>query len=68
MYGGLLMLLGECKHAAGTKSGMAQGAADPHPARTHRLGLLRQQGHHFFRVAGFYDTFLGMLSKGEARE
>ena len=67
MYGGLLFLLGECSKERTDKYGWLLSRLKLTPLE--RIAHVYQGNGDtsFFRIAGFYDTFLGMLSRKEIR-
>jgi hypothetical protein len=67
MYGGLLMLLGECSRERVDKVGWLKQRLTLTPLERIAWVYSANQDTNFFRLAGFYDTFLGMLSKPEVR-
>jgi hypothetical protein len=68
MYGGLLMLLGECSREREDKVTWLKNRLNLTPLERIALVYSANQDTNFFRLAGFYDTFLGMLSKPEVRD
>ncbi len=68
MYGGLLMLLGECSRQRTKKVEWLKDRLMLTPLERIAWVYSANGDGSFFRVAGFYDTFLGMLSKKEVRE
>ncbi len=68
MYGGLLMLLGECSREREDKVTWLENRLNLTPLERIALVYSANQDTNFFRLAGFYDTFLGMLSKPEVRD
>jgi hypothetical protein len=67
MYGGLLMLLGECSRERADKVTWLKNRLNLTPLERIALVYSANQDTNFFRLAGFYDTFLGMLNKPEVR-
>lgn len=67
MYGGLLMLLGECSREREDKVTWLKNRLNLTPLERIALAYAENQDTNFFRLAGFYDTFLGMLSNPEVR-
>jgi len=67
MYGGLLILLGECSREREDKVAWLKKRLTLTPLERIALVYSANQDTNFFRLAGFYDTFLGMLSKPEVR-
>jgi hypothetical protein len=67
MYGGLLMLLGECSRERQDKVTWLEKRLYLTPLERIALVYSANQDTNFFRLAGFYDTFLGMLSKPDVR-
>lgn len=67
MYGGLLLLLGECSREREKKVEWLRDRLSLTPLERIALVYAENDDRSFFRVAGFYDVFLGMLSKAEVR-
>ncbi len=67
MYGGLLMLLGECSRERGDKVAWLKKHLTLTPLERIALVYSVNEDTNFFRLAGFYDTFLGMLSSADVR-
>jgi hypothetical protein len=67
MYGGLLMLLGQCSRERQDKVAWLKKHLTLTPLERIAVVYSANQDTNFFRLAGFYDTFLGMLSKPEVR-
>lgn len=68
MYGGLLMLLGECSRERENKVAWLTERLLLTPLERIALVYSENKDTNFFRLAGFYDTFLGMLSQKEVRQ
>ncbi|MHB1422856.1 MAG: hypothetical protein ACYC3I_06620 [Gemmataceae bacterium] len=68
MYGGLLMLLGECRRERENKVEWLRKRLVLTPLERIAWVYSANQDTSFFRIAGSYDTFLGMLSKAEVRD
>ncbi len=67
MYGGLLILLGECSRERKEKVRWLRERLILTPLERIAWVYSANQDTSFFRVADYYDTFLGMLSKPEER-
>ena len=67
MYGGLLMLLGECSRERQDKVSWLKKHLTLTPLERIAMVYSANQDTNFFRLAGFYDTFLGMLNNPDVR-
>ncbi len=68
MYGGLLMLLGECSRTREKKVEWLKKRLTLTPLERIALVYAENGDTSFFRVAGYYDTFLSMLNMETVRE
>lgn len=68
MYGGLLMLLGECSRIRTDKVTWLKERLKLTPLERIALAYTENNDTNFFRLAGFYNTFLEMLNRKEIRE
>lgn len=68
MYGGLLALLGECSRDREDKVKWLKNRLSMTPLERLAWAYGESGDTNFFRVAGFYDTFLGLMSQKEVRK
>lgn len=68
MYMGLLMLLGECSHERRNKVDWLEKRLLFTPLERIAAAYCAARDTSFFRIAGAYDIFLGLLSKDEVRK
>jgi hypothetical protein len=68
MYGGLLMLLGECSRERADKVTWLKNRLHLTPLERIALVYAENQDTNFFRLAGYYNTFLAMLSDSGVRK
>ena len=68
MYAGLLALLGECSKERQDKVTWLRGRLKMTPLERLAWVYAANKDWGFFRVAGYYDTFLHLLNKPGVRE
>ncbi len=68
MYGGLRMLLGECSRERKDKVGWLRGRLRMTPLERTAFVYAQRTDTGFFRIAGFYNTFLRHLNDADVRD